>query len=66
MRRKKHTEKLKYLAALLVLTVFGAFFVLHRHMDENVPAVAGKKQIGYKAEDRQKLEQLIHKGAKDD
>ena len=70
MRRRKYREALKYLAVAVIAAAATAFFFLH-------PAVMGspsltlapspeKKTTGYKAEDRQRLERLIHNEGKDD
>lgn len=67
MRRRKYAEPLKYLSAAVIAASVTAFFFLHREARDNAPPPHPvKQQTGYKAEDRRKLEQLIHKGSKDD
>jgi hypothetical protein len=76
MRRKKHLEALKYLAVTVIAVAVTAFFFMHRETThqataDNTPPLlvkrtAEKPQTGYKPEDRQKLEKLIHDGGKDD
>ncbi len=71
MRNKKRIETgLKYLAVAVIAATASAFFVLHRQADShtniNTLPHPEKQQVGYKAEDRKKLEQIIHQGSKDD
>ncbi len=66
MRYRRHIGNLKYLAAASVVAAAGVFLFLHYNAKENTLPPPEKHQTGYKAEDREKLEQLIHQGAKDD
>ncbi len=66
MRRRKRIGRLKILAVVIIAAAVGGFFFLRRDMNKNAAPPVEKHQIGYKAEDRQKLEQLIHQGAKSD
>ena len=70
MRRRKYREVLKYLAVAVIAAAATAFFFLRPPVTTSPslsPAAAPeKKTTGYKAEDRQKLERLIHEGSKDD
>jgi hypothetical protein len=67
MRRAKRFGSLKYLiVAVIAAAAASAFFLLHRGAQDTPPPHPQKQQTGYKAEDRKKLEQLIHQGAKDD
>jgi hypothetical protein len=68
MSRRKRKWKLKYLAAAVLAGAVAAFLFLNRdQLLRVVPqAEPQSRQTGYKAEDRQKLEQLIHEGTKND
>ena len=67
MRRKKYIRKLKHAAPVIVAGAVAAFFFLRPHATGPVaPPAPGKAAIGYKAEDRQRLEQLIHEGTEND
>jgi hypothetical protein len=68
MRRAKHVKRLRYLAAALIVAAVSAFSFLHWRAQGNALPHPAKRQtgIGYKAEDRKKLEQIIHQGSKDD
>lgn len=70
-RRRNSHWKLKYIAAALVLVAAAVFAFMHRgQVIEYVQGMAAppvkEKQVGYKAEDRRKLEQLINTDAKND
>ena len=66
MRHRKLIKKLKYPAVVVIVATVGAFFFL-RYSGYNTPApLPVKKQVGYKAEDRKRLEQIIHEEGKDD
>ena len=69
MRRRKSHEILKYLAVAILAAAATAFFFLY-HKAGPAPLSgrqqAEKQQTGYKEEDRQRLERLIHDGGKDD
>jgi len=67
MRRKKHRRTLTYLAALALTGVLAALFFLNRSMPrKDPPPSLQKPSVGYKTEDRLKLEKLIHADAKND
>lgn len=68
MRHAKHVKRLRYLAAAIIAAAVGMFLFLHYYPHDNALPHPVKRQagIGYKAEDRQKLEQIIHQGGKDD
>ena len=68
MRRRKRRWKAKYLAAAVFAGVAAAFLFLNKDkLIKAAPAPAPQtRQTGYKAEDRQKLEQLINTGSKND
>jgi len=68
MRRAKHVKRLGYLAVAIIVAAASALFFLHWRAQDKAPLHPVKRQtgIGYKAEDRQKLEQIIHQGGKDD
>ena len=72
-RRGKKYIALKYGAVAVIAAAVTAFFFLHKNIENTVvPALTqAKPQVpkpgtGYKAEDREKLEKLIHNGGKDD
>jgi hypothetical protein len=73
MRRSRRLpENLKYLAVAALAVSATAFFFLHGETGVPTPPVLSarqaeaKQQAGYRQEDRQKLEKLIHEGSKDD
>jgi hypothetical protein len=68
MSRRKRKWKLKYLVAAVLAGAAVAFLFLNRdQMVKTAPLPEPQSlQTGYKAEDRQKLEQLIHEGTKND
>jgi len=70
MRRRKRLDAVKYLLAAVIAAGITAFFFLHRETVKETtslnPQPLAKQQTGYKTEDRQKLEKLIHNGGKDD
>jgi len=68
MRHAKHVKRLRYLAAAIIVAAVSAFSFLHYYPHDTAPPHPAKRQtgVGYKAEDRQKLEQIIHQRAKDD
>jgi hypothetical protein len=66
MRRKKHFSYLKAAALAVIIFSVAAFFVLRRERGANIAPMVEKHQAGYKAEDRAKLEKLIHEGTKND
>jgi hypothetical protein len=68
MSRRKRRWKKKYLAAAIAAGAVAAFLFLNRDKlaaTAPLPAPQGR-QTGYKAEDRQKLEQLINAGTRHD
>lgn len=68
MRHAKHVKRLRYLATAIIVAAVSMFLFLHRGTHDDALPHPAKRQtgIGYKAEDRQKLEQIIHQGGKDD
>jgi hypothetical protein len=68
MGRRKRKWKLKYLAAAALAGGAAALLFLNKDkLAETAPApTAQDRQTGYKAEDRQQLEQLIHQGTRHD
>ena len=67
MHHRKHVHRLRYPIIAVTLAMIGVFLFMHRNDSKiSAPSLPEKQQTGYKAEDRQKLEQLIHQGAKDD
>lgn len=67
MHHRKHIHRLRYPIIAITLAMIGVFLFMHRNdVKTSPPLLSEKQQTGYKAEDRQKLEQLIHRGAKDD
>lgn len=67
MRFRKRLEKgLKHLAVAVIVAAAGAFLALRWYNAHNTVAPPAKQQTGYKAADRERLERLIHEGAKDD
>ena len=66
MRRRKYREALKYLAVAVIAAAATAFFFLRPVVTVTPQPSPEKKAEGYKAEDRQRLERLIHEGSKDD
>ena len=72
-RRGRKYIALKYGAVAVIAAAVTAFFFLHKSVENTVvPALTAAKPqqqqpgTGYKAEDREKLEKLIHNGGKDD
>lgn len=70
-RRRSSHWKLKYAAAAAVLIAAAVLLFMHRGRVIEFIQGAGappvkEKQVGYKPEDRRKLEQLINTDAKND
>jgi hypothetical protein len=66
--RKKKLEKfLKQLAIVVILSSVASFLFLRWQAQQSkaVPPPA-KQEAGYTKQDRERLEQLIHEGAKND
>lgn len=68
-RKKKSKWKPAYLALAILLGINGGFLFSNKFVVKSIKAIqpaVSKYQTGYKATDRQKLEKLIHEGAKHD
>lgn len=68
-RKKKGKWKPAYLTLAVVIGIGAGLWLSDRFVRPVMPAqpvVVKKKQTGYKAKDRQRLEQLIHEGARHD
>jgi hypothetical protein len=78
-RRGRKYIALKYGAVAVIAAAVTAFFFLHKNIENtvlptlvHVPVLTAAKPqqpkpgTGYKEEDREKLEKLIHNGGKDD
>jgi hypothetical protein len=63
--KNKARKRLKLLALAVIAGAIPVYLVLHTLALRPIPPPR-EHQAGYKAEDRQKLEQLIHEGAKND
>ena len=69
MRHQKRIDQLKYLAVAVFMATVGTLLFLRQgsqDMNKKTLPLPEKHQMGYKAEDRLKLEQIVHQGAKDD
>lgn len=64
--RKKLEKGLRHLAVAVIIASVAGFLFLRWQQAHNTVSPPVKKQAGYNADDRHKLDQLIHEGAKDD
>ena len=61
MPAKKSSKKFRYITAALVAGAIAAVFFMYTEKNKISPPAFENHQTGYNEEDRQKLEQLIHK-----